>query len=231
MNEALVKAVKAEFQNAKTGMRTTIETAYAWRAIVADYDLDTLSQLIKPVRGSDTGRMDTCVQHCPIVQTAFSDAAKIEDPSARHKAKTAAQRLYAIVWRGLMRGAAIAVLERHGMAVEARSRGEALPFVRVTSKVDGATKEQDTSITGVVQIATKLLASDKPTVSKPVASNGANEPTEKTVTKVSVSDLAALLSSRLTGRDLAEFPKETREEIECLYTVLHDLCQVNRKAA
>ena len=165
--------------------------------------------------------MATVVKHCPYVQTLYDEAAKIEDQAQRYKAKTAAQRCYAIAWRGLVRGAAVCLLESHGMSVEVRSRGEALPFIRVSSCVDGVTKERDTSLTGVVRLAAELLGTSK------AVKDAQSAPTDKTVAKTGVSDLAALLSSRLTGKDITEFSTETREEIECLYTVLRDLCQVS----
>lgn len=222
LTELLTKAVKAEYNTTKNGQKATIDTAIVWGRILHTETEETLVNLIAPAVKADSERMAMSVRHCPSVETMYSDAATVEDVNARRKAKNAAQRYYAIVWRGLVRGASLVVLDRHNINVDVRVKGEALPFIRLVNTLDGVTHERDVSITGVVSLAKALLEGGTGINAKPEKSVKADTVYENS-SEVSIDDLVAICASKLAGRNIEEFAKTTVEHIEALRETLERL--------
>lgn len=227
--ELLTKAAKSEFNTAKTSVKAAIETAMVWASILEGQTEEVLASIIEPENGkSDKARITWCVQHCPDLTTMQEHAAKVEDKNARKKAQDAAKAFYAILWRGLVRGASIVTIRAHGIGLEVRARGEVSPFIRLTETIENVICERDTNITQCVQLAKALLEGGSGINAKPVSASrdkADDAATSKIASEVSIGDLISAVSSKLAGRSLDEFKGETREEIVTLYEVLLDLCQ------
>ena len=229
--EMLTKSVQAEFDATKSGAKSSINTAIIWSEILANESFETLANVIEPVAKSASERMSLCVKHCPKIAELFDKSNGIEDKAQRRLARNAAQKFYAIVYRGAIRGASVAALKQHQISVEPRVR-DAIPFVRLVEvDEDNVAHEKDVSITAVVGIAKHYLNGGTGLTADKVKRNSTRAGEgEASLGEADIKTLLKMTSGKLAGRAATDFAGETREELDTLYNTVLSLYAEHVKA-